>query len=52
MVEYVQSLFSAVPNKSLKHFRLSNPPFDESNLNNVYKIVPIKSNASLTKIRK
>ena len=43
MAKCVQELFSPVVNKSYSSYRLPNPPFDETNLNNVYKIVPIKS---------
>ena len=52
MAEIVDELFSGALNKDLEAFKLANPPFDASNLNNIYKMVPIKSIALYMQIRK
>ena len=50
--EMVGNLFSLVSNKQLVSFRLPNAPFDPSILNNLYRIVPIRSTPLLTQIKR
>ena len=47
VTDLVNSLFSQIPNKSLPSYRLPEPPFDISNLKNIYKIVPIQNKMTI-----
>jgi insulysin len=43
LAEFVATTFGPIPNKDLNAYRLKDLPFDESNLGNIYKVVPIKN---------
>lgn len=43
MSRFVEETFGGIPNQNLQPFRLTELPFDENNLGNMYKVVPIKN---------
>jgi insulysin len=43
MSEFVNERFGSISNKDLKKYELPSVPFDESNLGDMYKYIPIKS---------
>ncbi len=47
MQEYVEEMFTGVPNKNLKKFDFAQNPFDESTVGKLYHIVPVQEAHSL-----
>lgn len=43
MTKFVERTFGGIPNQDLKPYELNEMPFDEKDLGNLYKVVPIKN---------